>query len=504
MNEQAIDIVIRAKDEATKALQKIQGTAKNLSWTLEKVGKVSAVAFWALMIAVNNGKQAIDEDAEATNRLTKLLKTASKATDDQVSSLIAQAEALEKSTVAWYDMIATTQSQLATFNLQASTIEKLTPAILDYVVAEKGASASAEEYRSMTQWLAQALNGNFASLTKSGFILDEHTKHLIKNGTEAEKAEAIYNVLQSTYKGFATDATQTAIGKQIQLNKALEDVNKLVASALIPIIDELKLRVLLIAQAVLEWTEKHPELTKNLILGAVAVAWLGSAMLVIMPILSGVWTAITAWIVVVKALGVALTFLAANPVWIIITALAALGLALYYVWKNWDEIKVNLVLVWEQIKRDISSIVDWLKEYIFWVFDAIGNFVMDKIDFLKNKAKEAADYLKSIYASYESSKVWQAVSNLWGAVYDATHGERAVWWSVTSWQPYLVWERWPEIVIPKSASTVVPNNQIGWGANISINFGGVTVRSDSDIQALARTIEDSLTRKMQLYQKWIA
>lgn len=31
MNEQAIDIVIRAKDEATKALQKIQGTAKNLS-----------------------------------------------------------------------------------------------------------------------------------------------------------------------------------------------------------------------------------------------------------------------------------------------------------------------------------------------------------------------------------------------------------------------------------------------------------------------------------------
>lgn len=49
-------------------------------------------------------------------------------------------------------------------------------------------------------------------------------------------------------------------------------MNKLVASALIPIIDELKLRVLLIAQAVLEWTEKHPELTKNLILGAVAVA----------------------------------------------------------------------------------------------------------------------------------------------------------------------------------------------------------------------------------------
>lgn len=163
------------------------------------------------MVAVNAGKNAIDEDAEATNRLTKLLKTASKATDEQVASLIAQAEALEKSTVAGYDMIATTQSQLATFNLQASTIEKLTPAILDYVIAEKGANASAEEFRQMTNGLAQALNGNFASLTRSGFVLDEHTKKLIKNGTEAQKAEAITKVLSGTYKGFAEDATQTAI-----------------------------------------------------------------------------------------------------------------------------------------------------------------------------------------------------------------------------------------------------------------------------------------------------
>jgi len=50
------------------------------------------------------------------------------------------------------------------------------------------------------------------------------------------------------------------------LNKALEDVNKLIASAIIPIMDELKLKVLVMAQAVLKWTEQHPELTKNLVL----------------------------------------------------------------------------------------------------------------------------------------------------------------------------------------------------------------------------------------------
>lgn len=95
------------------------------------------------------------------------MKVTINATEDQTNALIAQADALEKTTVAGKDMILTTQSQLATFNLQASTIEKLTPAILDYVVAEKGAGAGADDFRTMTNGLAQALNGNFSSLTKS-------------------------------------------------------------------------------------------------------------------------------------------------------------------------------------------------------------------------------------------------------------------------------------------------------------------------------------------------
>jgi hypothetical protein len=74
---------------------------------------------------------------------------------------------------------------LQPFNLQTDTIKKLTPAILDYVTAEKGATASASEFKSMTNGLAQALNGNFASLTRVGFVIDEVTRNIIKNGTEA-------------------------------------------------------------------------------------------------------------------------------------------------------------------------------------------------------------------------------------------------------------------------------------------------------------------------------
>jgi hypothetical protein len=54
----------------------------------------------------------------------------------------------------------------------------------------------------MTNGLAQALNGNFASLTKTGFVLDEVTKKTISTGTESERAAAIVKVLDSTYKEF--------------------------------------------------------------------------------------------------------------------------------------------------------------------------------------------------------------------------------------------------------------------------------------------------------------
>jgi hypothetical protein len=78
----------------------------------------------------------------------------------------------------------------------------------------------------MTNGLAQALNGNFASLTKTGFVLDEVTKDLIKNGTEAERAAALVEVLDSTYKGFNASLRKTTSGQLIALTNAAQDAQK--------------------------------------------------------------------------------------------------------------------------------------------------------------------------------------------------------------------------------------------------------------------------------------
>jgi hypothetical protein len=73
----------------------------------------------------------------------------------------------------------------------------------------------------MTNGLAQALQGNFASLTRTGFVLDETTKNLIKNGTEAERAAALVTVLNSTYKDFNQNLRDTPMGQfQVLANSA--------------------------------------------------------------------------------------------------------------------------------------------------------------------------------------------------------------------------------------------------------------------------------------------
>ena len=184
---------------------------------LKQVGATLGVTFGAAAVLNFLKASVVDATAAAAaqDRLRQILLTTGGATNEYVDSLIAQAEALEQVGVVTADNILVAQSQLATFDLAGDTIKTLTPAILDYVTAEKGAAATSDDFRQMTNGLAQALNGNFGSLTRVGFVLDDQTKKLISSGTESERAAAIVDVLNSTYEGF---------------NKTLRDTNPIAAA----------------------------------------------------------------------------------------------------------------------------------------------------------------------------------------------------------------------------------------------------------------------------------
>jgi hypothetical protein len=210
----------------------------NFMGKIKQIGASLGIAFAGTQV-LQFGRDVIAQAQEAEaqqQRLYQLMKVGTGATDEQIASLNAQADALEKVGVVTGGNITQTQSQLATFNLQTDTIKALTPAILDYVTAEKGATASADEFKQMTNGLAQALNGNFGSLTRVGFVIDENTKKQISSGTEAQRAAAIVEVLNSTYKDFNKELRNTPEGRMQVLrndfDKLKEDLGKKLLPAL--------------------------------------------------------------------------------------------------------------------------------------------------------------------------------------------------------------------------------------------------------------------------------
>jgi hypothetical protein len=218
----------KAFKEADTAVNKLQKSTINLGRTLGIALSATAIAAY--------GKASVRAFANAEaqqQRLVQLLKVGVSATDSQIESLNKQADALERVGVVSAGNVTQVQSQLATFNLQARTIATLTPAILDYVTAEKGAAASTEEFRSATNGLAQALNGNFTSLTRVGFVIDESTRKLIKNGTEAERTNAIVQVLDSTYKGFNASLRDTPVGSLQILTNAADAAKESIGEGLV-------------------------------------------------------------------------------------------------------------------------------------------------------------------------------------------------------------------------------------------------------------------------------
>jgi hypothetical protein len=233
--------LVQAQNSLKNLDDTVQQSGKAMTGFMDKikqVGGAMGVAFGgaAVLTFLRSSVTEANAASAAQERLRQLLITTGGATNEYVDYLLEQASALEKVGVVSKANIVTAQSQLATFDLAGETIATLTPAILDYVTAEKGAAASSDDFKQMTNGLAQALNGNFGSLTRVGFVLDEQTKKLISSGTESERAAAIVSVLNSTYKGF-NESLRDTNPMQVAMNE-LGNLKEDLGAALLPALEK--------------------------------------------------------------------------------------------------------------------------------------------------------------------------------------------------------------------------------------------------------------------------
>jgi hypothetical protein len=150
-----------------------------------------------------------------------------------------------------------------------------------------------------------------------------------------------------------------------------------------------------------------------------------------------------------------------------------------------------------------DNIVDTIKGAFERAFNRVKSVFIDPIVWRIERIKSLwADVVNFFWWSSETvgKSLQKGEHNVSKFLSSKVDGARAEWGPVTAWSTYLVWEKWPELFVPKTSGEIVPNNQITNNNDININMSWITVRSDSDIQSLA----DEIARRIKLEKNfWI-
>jgi len=168
-----------------------------------------------------------------------------------------------------------------------------------------------------------------------------------------EQAEKMGLVL-STDAINAADNLDTALN---DLKFSVTGAGRQIGSLLIPYVQEVTQKITGVIQKVVEWGRANPALMSAIVKVVTSVT---GFLLVAGPLI----TAIGFIIKSVGMLGVALKLLAANPVGIIIVAIAAVVAGLIYLFKTNEKFRNICIAVWTQIKNVAVAIFGYLKE--FW------------------------------------------------------------------------------------------------------------------------------------------
>ena len=508
MADTTLDIVVRARDEASKSLEKTEGALSKLGSAAAGVGKAvltfgAAAAATAVAIGVK-GVKDYSEAERASAMLEHAVIGVTHATQDQLQATSALADQLEKKGVLDGDNIKMGLAQLSTFGLSNEAVRALGGSLADLAVNQYGVSASGEQLSDTANTIAKALNGQFGVLEKSGIRFTEAQQHAIKFGTEMQKVTAINEGFAQNLKYTNEVASQTTEGAFAKMNVVLGNMSEAIGGVLAPIVSDFVVnRIVPLMEKILAAipTVEQLKATFNNVRDAFVKAmtdfdaktgiitqvrdgfakvW-STVQEKLVPSLEKLWVAIQplmpAFEALAKVVGAVL----------VLSFKAILALFIEAV-----DLAVKIIAKWADMVAFISSILAPAFNMLKGALDSVANgieWVISKFDAMKNAAVNAFNVAKNAVASIPGVS----------AIASIIPG-KAAGGPVMSGQPYVVGEKGPELFVPEGNGTIIPNGKSSGGqaiggtsVNISIGsfFGGNPERA-------AREIGDLIIKRLQV------
>jgi TP901 family phage tail tape measure protein len=217
-------------------------------------------------------------------------------------------------------------------------------------------------------------------------------------------------------------------GQLILLKSALEGLAISFGQLLMPALKSIVGAV----QSVVDWLNSLDDGTKKVIVTVALVAGaLGPVLIIVGKVISAVGTIMTVVpkiagvINVVKGAFAALnTTMLANPIFLIIAAIAALVAAFIYLWNNcdgfrqfwidlWENVKQTAVTVWNAIKSFFSAVWEGIKAVFTTVLGAIKTLVATYFNFYKTIIETVLNVIKTVITT-----VWNAIKGVFTTVFN--------------------------------------------------------------------------------------
>lgn len=187
-------------------------------------------------------------------------------------------------------------------------------------------------------------------------------------------------------------------------------------------------------QTIGNWVQKFKELTpeaqKTIVVVAAAAAAIGPLTVAVGVLIK----AIGVWTTVVKGVGVAMSFLAANPIVLLVAAVAALAA---FIIMNWDKIKEVSEKVFTAIGEFLTEFSEAMSLLFEETWNGISSFIQENFEQLKLFVTTTWETIKSFIASILSS-ISGTVSVVWNGIKGFISGVLSAISSVFSsaWEGY--------------------------------------------------------------------
>ena len=435
-----------------------------------KFGKVAGAAFAAAGVAAAAyaGKLLIDgvksaiEDEAAQAKLATTLTNVTGATNAQIAAVESQITKTSLLTGLTDDELRPSFERLVRATGDSDAALKLQATAIDV------AAGSGKSLEAVTNAMAKAAEGNAGSLAKLGVGL---TAAQLKTMS----MDQITAQLAATFGGQAAEKADTFQGKmqrlQVAFSEGKETVGAFVLDAITPMVSGFVNKVIPAVQKLAE--ELGPKLTP------VFQFLTGYIKDTVLPTFKNIFAFIQDF--VIPAVRDFLT-----PV---INGLrAAFEKVTGKIKENEEKFKplVAFFNVAAEFIRDTLAPV--LGKILGGAFNILGSaigFVIDLFANLVDTVNSALNAIKAIVNFIKNNPVTKFLGGAFDTVFG---GGRAMGGPVSSGTSYVVGERGPELFVPNTSGTIIPN---GGGGGSTINL---TVNGAIDAEGTARTIVDVLNR----------